>query len=127
METATKALRLEFEQARTELECIEAKLEAEFKRMYEIERRATTNPYEVITRLKKLKQELETLKHDNELVTVAKQEFIHETEAQLAKNHDLLVDLQNKASIKRDPDLSHTLEKFTTLSGNWQNDIKASY
>jgi hypothetical protein len=56
-----------------ELDFIEAKVSSEFVRKYEIERHAPMNPHKALSKIKKLKQDLELLRIESDRVMVAKQ------------------------------------------------------
>ncbi|CAG8565279.1 8492_t:CDS:2 [Ambispora gerdemannii] len=123
MDSAIETLRVEFEKACAELSFIEAKVESEFTRKFELERHAPLNPYKALTRLKKLKQTLQALKAENDQIMTAKQEFIRDTDAQLAANNELLLRLQMQAGIQPDLEVQNRLEYYNSISEAWREDM----
>ncbi|KAG9288175.1 hypothetical protein G9A89_020481 [Geosiphon pyriformis] len=123
MNQAIKGLQAEFQKACAELSFIEAKVESEFTRKYEIERHAPLNPHKALGRLKKLKQNLSNLRVESDRIMAAKQEFIRETDDQLAANHEILTRLQKQAGIQSDTQILNTLENYEIISKSWREDI----
>ncbi|CAH1763598.1 22445_t:CDS:2 [Entrophospora sp. SA101] len=97
-ETAIKDLKVEFSKAVTELEFIEAMLDSEIIRKYEIEHKAPINPSKALNKITRLKNELESLKND------FKCEINHDLYQQLCINKELLEKLQQKAGISNNID-----------------------
>ncbi|GBC30452.2 spindle and kinetochore-associated protein 2-like isoform X1 [Rhizophagus irregularis DAOM 181602=DAOM 197198] len=123
MNIAIKGLRLEFEKARTELDFIEAKVISEFIRKYEIEHHAPTNPHKALSKIKKLKQDLELLRIENDRIMVAKQEFIHDMNELIEVNKEMYDKILRQAGLQYNLETEFVLNNYEIIANSWKLDM----
>ncbi|GES96650.1 spindle and kinetochore-associated protein 2-like [Rhizophagus clarus] len=123
MNIAIRGLRLEFEKARTELDFIEAKVNSEFIRKYEIERHAPMNPHKALSKIKKLKQDLELLRVESDRVMIAKQEFIHDMNELIEVNKEIYDKILRQAGLHYNSETKFVLNNYDLIANSWKEDM----
>ncbi|RIA95911.1 hypothetical protein C1645_733672 [Glomus cerebriforme] len=123
MNNAIRGLRFEFEKARTELDFIEAKVSSEFVRKYEIERHAPMNPHKALSKIKKLKQDLELLRIESDRVMVAKQGFVHDMDELIAVNKEMYDKIRCQVGLQHNMETEFALNNYDLVANSWKEDM----